>query len=93
MVQGSKKEHIKHLCTQKKGMGSAVCVGGWACAISCQKGGCTHAWIQKCDPKSKFHYILFPNTFWAKTIPIRAKKRVVKICPLRTKCVGLFVGQ
>ena len=32
---------VKHFCTKKKGMGSAVCVRGWICAISLSKGGCT----------------------------------------------------
>ena len=38
------------------GMGYAVCVGGWICAISLPKRGCTHAWVQKGDYNSKFHH-------------------------------------
>jgi hypothetical protein len=34
MVQGSKKQYMKHFCAKKMGMGSAVCVGGWICAVS-----------------------------------------------------------
>ena len=78
---------------QKKGMGSAVCAGGWICAISLPKGGCTHAWVQKCDTKSKFHHFLFPDMFWVKPYPLQQRKGGVKIRPQKAWCVGLFAGQ
>ena len=74
-------------------MGSAVCAGGWICAISLPKGGCTHAWVQKCDTKSKFHHFLFPDTFWVIPYPLQQKKGGVKFCPQRTLCVGCLLGE
>jgi len=78
-------------------MGSAVCVGGWICAISLPKGGCTHTWVQKCDSKSNFHHFstifLFPDTFCVKPYPLQQKNGGVEIAPKGFRAWACLLGK
>jgi len=59
----------------------------------CLKGGCTHAWVQKCDSIFEFHHFSVSRHVLGYTLPITAKKWGEKTRPQRTWCVGLFAGQ
>jgi hypothetical protein len=95
---------MKHFCDRIKGMGAAVCVGGWICAIYLPKRGVILMHVNSVNSvpmhgyrnvtqNPNFTILLFPDTFWVKPYPLQQKKGGVKISPQRTWCVGLFAGQ
>jgi hypothetical protein len=63
MVQDSTKEDMKHFCTKKKGLGSAVCVGGWICAISLPK-----RWLSPCMGTEMWLQIQISPCFGSQTL-------------------------
>ena len=67
---------MKHFCDRIKGMGAAVCVGGWICAIYLPKRGVIlmHGY-RNVTPNPNLTIFFVPRPFLGYSVSITAKKR------------------
>jgi hypothetical protein len=54
----------------------------------CQMGGCRNT-----GSGLNFTIVLFQENFWVKAYPLKQIEGGLRICPLWTRCVGLFAMQ
>jgi hypothetical protein len=85
---------MKHFCAKKKVWGPLCASGAGFVPFPCQNGGCTHAWVQKCDSKPKLnHFFCSQTLFGLFRIHYSKKKGGAKVRPQMTRCAGLFAGR